>query len=221
MQTDVNIDTTHSKRDPYLAFVLEGNRSAASAYIRDLAAQGRGIREIYDTFIKPALYRVGELWETNRITVAEEHIATSITESIMNEFFYDIVSRERVARKVVLGCVENEFHQVGAKMVADIFEMKGWDTFFPGSNVPTNEMVRYIEKQEPDMVALSVSIYSHIPLLEKMLRLIHHRFDLPVIIGGQAFRYGGKELADKFPHPRYIEDLKELETFIDQYQSHG
>lgn len=221
MQTDVNIGTTNSKCDPYLAFVLEGNRSGASAYIRDLAAQGTGIREIYDTFIKPALYRVGELWETNRITVAEEHIATSITESIMNEFFYDIVSRERVARKVVLGCVENEFHQVGAKMVADIFEMKGWDTFFPGSNVPANEMVRYIEKQEPDMVALSVSIYSHIPLLEKMLRLIHHRFDLPVIIGGQAFRYGGKELADKFPHTRYIADLKELETFIDQYQSHG
>lgn len=214
-------NTTHPEHDRYLSLILEGNRAAASSHIKDLAAQGIGIRDIYESIIKTALYRVGELWENNQITVAEEHIATSVTESIMNEFFYDIVSRQRQARKVVLGCVESEFHQVGVKMVADIFEMKGWDTYFPGSNIPANEMIRYIEKQHPDMVALSVSIYFHIPLLEKMLRLIHHRFDLPVIIGGQAFRHGGQDMAERYPRTRYIANLKELETFIDQYQSHG
>ena len=212
---------TQTDHDHYLALILEGNRAAASVHIKGLAAQGVSIRDIYENIIKTALYRVGELWESNQITVAEEHIATSVTEGIMNELFYDIVSRQRRARKVVLGCVETEFHQVGVKMVADIFEMKGWDTYFPGSNVPANEMIRYIEKQRPDMVALSVSIYSHIPLLEKMLRLIHHTFDLPVIIGGQAFRHGGKELAEKYPRTRYMADLKELETFIDQYQPYG
>ena len=217
MQTFSNpIDSGHSQ---YLKLILEGNRAAASGHIRVLAAQGVSIQDIYEHIIKVALYQVGELWESNQITVADEHIATSVTESIMNELFYDIVSRQRRSRKVVLGCVETEFHQVGVKMVADIFEMKGWDTYFPGSNVPANEMIRYIDKQNPDMVALSVSIYSHIPLLEKMLRLIRQKFDLPLIIGGQAFRHGGQEVAERYPNTRYIANLTELETFIDQHQT--
>ncbi len=210
---------TNSDENRYLELILQGNRVAASNLIRDLAAKGIPIQDIYEHTIKVALYRVGELWESNQVTVAEEHIATSVTESIMNELFYDIVSRQRQARKVVLGCVETEFHQVGVKMVADLFEMKGWDTYFPGSNVPANEMIRYIDKQNPDMVALSVSIYSHIPLLAKTLRLIRQKSELPVIIGGQAFRYGGKEVAERYPNTRYIANLTELEAFIDQHQS--
>ncbi len=212
-------DKTNPDHSRYLKLILEGDRMAASGHIKDLAAQGVSIQNIYEHIIKTALYQVGELWESNQVTVAEEHIATSVTESIMNELFYDIVSRQRQARKVVLGCVETEFHQVGVKMVADIFEMKGWDTYFPGSNVPANEMIRYIDKQSPDLVALSVSIYSHIPLLEKTLRLIRQKSDLPVIIGGQAFRHGGQEVAERYPNTRYIANLKELEDYIDQQQS--
>lgn len=41
--------------------------------------------------MKPALYELGRLWEQNKISVATEHLATAITEEILNGFYTDII----------------------------------------------------------------------------------------------------------------------------------
>ncbi len=160
----------------FLDSLLNGNRAEASEKIRQQLGNGLSIKAIYEEIIKPALYRVGELWEQNQITVAEEHMATSVAEAVMNELYGNIVSRNRIPKKVVLACVENEQHQVGIKMVADMFEMKGWDTYFPGASTPVYELIQYIGKIKPDVIALSASIYFHLPVLEDMIQLIRHDY---------------------------------------------
>ena len=202
----------------FLDALLNGNRAQASEKIRQQLGNGLSIKAIYEEIIKPALYRVGELWEHNQITVAEEHTATSVAEAVMNELYGNIVSRSRIPKKVVLACVENEQHQVGIKMVADIFEMKGWDTYFPGANTPVYELIQYIGKIKPDVIALSASIYFHLPVLEEMIQLIRHDYpETPILVGGQAFRHGGKEIASRHPQITYAENLDDLEAYINQH----
>ncbi len=209
-------------QDSFVEFLLDGNRAAASEYVRRQLEAGMPVKHIYEDIIKVSLYRVGELWEYNQITVAEEHTATSIAEAVMNELYGSIVSRKRVAQKAVLACVENETHQVGIKMVADMFEMKGWDTFFPGADTPATELIRYIDKIKPQVIALSASIYFHLPLLEEMLQRIRLTFpNIPVIIGGQAFRHGGRDIADKHRRVVFMENLSDLEAYINNYSPHG
>ena len=58
---------------------------------------------------------------------------------------------------VVVASVEDELHQVGGKMVADVFEMHGWDSFYLGSNTPISEMVRFAKERCPDAVGLSLT----------------------------------------------------------------
>jgi methanogenic corrinoid protein MtbC1 len=198
--------------------LLLGNRIKGSAILRQFIEQKIPLPELYESIIKKSLYQVGELWEYNKITVADEHIATAVTEALLNDFYQIIISNSRTGHKVVVGCVENEMHQVGIKMVADIFEMNGWDAYFLGANIPTSELIKYIHQVKPHVVALSVSIYFHIPILEKMIAEIRKAFPiLTIIVGGQAFRHGSDEIFKIMQNVFYLHDLHSIELFILKY----
>jgi MerR family transcriptional regulator, light-induced transcriptional regulator len=208
-----------SQHDTFLHALLAGDRAAGSTVVQELMKQDVSIKDIYEIYIKSALYRVGELWEQNKITVAEEHLATSVSEAIMNELFAGLISGKRTNKKVMVACIENEHHQVGAKMVADIFEKNGWDSYFLGANTPVNEIISFAKTLQPSIFAISVSIYFHLPLLESLLTRVHASFThTPVIVGGQAFRHGGTDILEKYPNTLHIQDLYALESFI--YSQH-
>jgi MerR family transcriptional regulator, light-induced transcriptional regulator len=205
-------------KDLFRESLLAGDRMASSHMVRELLEKNIPVQTVYEELIKHALYQVGELWENNRITVAEEHLATSVSEAVMNELLpYLVTKTKKKKKKAMLACVENELHQVGVKMVADVFELKGWDSFFLGSNVPIGDLVAYAGKVHPDIFALSASIYFHIPDLKSMLLDIRASFpDTPVLVGGQAFRHGGQEVIAGDPLVTLIPDLYTLESHIDQ-----
>ncbi|MFO7843523.1 MAG: cobalamin-dependent protein [Bacteroidales bacterium] len=203
------------KYKDFLLALINGDRRQSYQLVDQYLKEDISVKKLYEEYIKETLYRVGELWEHNKISVATEHLATAITESILNSLFEKIVSENRLGKTAIVACVENEYHQVGIKMVADIFEMNGWDTHFLGANVPVEELIKYAKTIEPNIFALSLSIYFHLPVLEKMIAKITEAFpETPVILGGQAFVHGGKEVIHKFPTIKFFKNLDEAESFI-------
>ena len=124
------------KDKDFLLALLNGDRRKSYQMVEQYLQNDITVKELYEQYIKETLYRVGILWEHNKISVVSEHIATAITESILNSLFEKIVSENRVGKTAIVACVENEYHQIGIKMVADIFEMNGWDTHFLGLMYP-------------------------------------------------------------------------------------
>lgn len=53
------------------------------------------VQYLYENIIKKSLYEVGELWESNKITVATEHLASAIVEAILNELYFTIVGGKK------------------------------------------------------------------------------------------------------------------------------
>jgi len=202
--------------DNYLQNLLKGNRANCSTIAHEYLAQNPSPRDLYEEVFKVALYEVGKLWEKNKITVATEHMATAITEGILNELFEQIVSGKKHNKKVVVACVENEQHQVGIKMVADIFEMKGWESFFLGTGIPTSELVKFIRETQPDLLAISLSVYFNFTNLLKMLEILRNEFpNLQIILGGQAISRLANEALTRLENVIILPDLYMLEKFID------
>ncbi len=180
------------------------------------------IQELYENILKKALYDVGELWEHNKISVATEHLASAIIEAILNEFYTKIISKEKINKTVIVACVENEFHQIGIKMISDIFEMNGWNTHFLGANTPTNELISFTKTIKPNMLAISLSIYFHLPILENMIQMIRKECpNLPILVGGQAFRQGGQDTLLKYENVIYKADLNSADLLIKKLNQHG
>jgi len=209
---------TTTKHKEFLECLISGDRPACSNYAHEYVAQNHSIQELYEDILRTSLYDVGKLWEYNQISVATEHLAAVIVEAILSEFYQDIISREKSDKRIVLSCVEDEMHQIGVKMISDLFEMNGWYSYFLGANTPTKDLMDYIRVVNPHLLGISTSIYFHLPTLDDMLHRIRQKFpDLPVLVGGQAFDHGGPEVLEQYPHVYYEPDLRSTEVFINDF----
>jgi methanogenic corrinoid protein MtbC1 len=210
MSDSINVYTAD-----FLKYLLSGNRQKCSAISREYLAQNSSVKDLYENVFKKALYEVGLLWETNKISVATEHLATAITEGILNELYAELESEEKQNNKVVLTCVENELHQVGIKMVADVFEMHGWDSYFLGTGIPTSELVNYIKEVNPNILGISLSIFFNYQNLLRMLTVLRNEFpDLTIIVGGQAFMHITEENFKKINGIKYFSNLYDLDNYL-------
>ncbi len=199
----------------FLSSLLNANRIECSNIVRKLIQSNISILEIYENIIKHSMYQVGELWESNKITVATEHLASAISEAILNELYLSIISNQKINKTVLLTCVETEYHQIGIKMVSDVFEMNGWSTYFLGSNTPTIDLISFAKTIPLDFIAISLSIYFHLPELEKAIKILRDEFpEIPILVGGQAFRHGGQNILLNYYKVIYQPDLNSVDLFI-------
>jgi methanogenic corrinoid protein MtbC1 len=201
----------------YFNALLKGDRHTCIEIIDELWAQKVPLQVIYEDVLKKALYQVGELWEENKISVATEHLASAISETILNNLFLKLNVLYRSEKKILAGCVENEHHQIGIKMICDMFEANGYQTFFLGANTPKNDFMELARQINPDIFALSVSVFFHIPDLVKMIETIRNEFpETPILVGGQGFRHGGKENLLQFDNLTFMEDTVAIDNYINQ-----
>lgn len=199
----------------YLSLLLNGKRDACGRIVQTLIDENIDIKTLYTDLFQKSLYQVGELWEFNKITVAKEHLVTAITEGLLNIVYPTLFLGEKNHKKAVISCVANELHQIGGKMVADMFELQGWDAHFLGANMPLNQILHYIDESKPDLLGISLSVYFNMPSLIKGIEAIKANFEnLDIVVGGQAFNWGGTDIVTSYTNTVCIRSLSELDHVI-------
>lgn len=199
----------------YLHLLLKGRKDECHQVVQSLLKDDIAIRVLYTELFQKSMYRVGELWEQNRISVAREHLATTITESMLNLTYPYLFQGNYSGKKAVISCIANEYHQLGGKMVADIFEIHGWDTHFLGANIPEQELLRFIDELNPDVVGFSLAVYFNLPRLKSVLDKVRGNFqNLDIVVGGHAFAWGGIKMLNTYSAIEYIESLNRLEKIL-------
>ena len=156
-----------------------------------------------------------------KISVATEHMATAINESLLNLTYPRLFAQPRNGKSAVVTCMTNEYHQIGAKMVADIFELHGWRGYFLGANTPVKDVKSLIAEKRPDVIALSAAVAFSLDSLVRSATDIRATFpDVPILVGGQAFRWGGRERVEHLPGVSCLLTLTELETWMKGSENH-
>ncbi|MBN1196676.1 MAG: cobalamin-dependent protein [Candidatus Aminicenantes bacterium] len=195
----------------YFEALVSGDRSRCAGTVSQLIDRNITTETIYTDLFQKSLYRIGELWEQSRVSVAVEHLATAITEQLLSQTYPRLLADRRPNnRRAVISCSVNEYHQVGARMVSDIMESRGWDVWFLGANTPVTDLLEMIQEKKPDVVGLSISIYFNMAPLVRTIDAVRTNFsDLDIIVGGQAFRWGGAELIKPFSGTHVISNSAE------------
>jgi methanogenic corrinoid protein MtbC1 len=178
----------------YLRALIAADRARARALVMALVEQDTPLRDIYLHLIQPVLYEVGRLWQVQQITVAQEHYVTAATQQILAQLYLP-VAREvkranRRGRTLVAACAGYELHEVGIRMVADFFEMDGWDTYYTGANTPVESIVKMVADERASAVALSLTMCYHIPHLHRLilsLRDDRETASVKILVGGYPF----------------------------------
>lgn len=176
----------------FLEAIRAGNRRSATNIALEALRHGLPVLSLYVDIIQRSLYEVGGLWETNRITVAEEHIATAVAQSVLGAVYERLPLPGKNRGTVLLAGVAGELHQIGANMVADVLETDGWRVHFLGTNVPPADILQAIDRQTFDVVGLSSSLVCHVPRTIRLVQAIQARSadrSPRILLGGTAFRF--------------------------------
>jgi methanogenic corrinoid protein MtbC1 len=174
----------------YLDTLRNGERSTASQLILSAVDHGVSIKDIYLNVFQPSQYEIGRLWQINQMSVAEEHFCTAATQSIMTQLYSKIFNTEKNGRRMVATCVGDELHEIGLRMVADFFELEGWDTYYIGSNVPASSIIRALAERKPDILAVSATMTFHIKLVADLIeqvRAADTNSHIKIMVGGYPF----------------------------------
>jgi methylmalonyl-CoA mutase cobalamin-binding domain/chain len=180
----------HELGTAYLNALLAYRRHDATRLILDAVAGGTSVADVYLYVLQPVLREVGRLWQSNRVSVALEHYCTAVTQVVMAQLSPQVFAAERVGRTIVATCVGDELHEVGVRMVADFFEMAGWDTLYLGANVPSASIVKTLVEQRADVLGVSVTITAHMPTLNDLIATVRSHPDcmqVKVCVGGYPF----------------------------------
>lgn len=212
---DFNADIL-AARPLFLRAILHGERKAATGIALESLSAAKRVLEVYVGVFQEALYEVGRLWESNQITVAEEHMATAVTQYVISQAYTHIpVSKARRGKLVMTG-VSGELHQVGAHMVSDVLEAEGYDVRFLGTNLPHSGIVAAVSEHKADVVGISVTMLFNIPQAIRLVADLRASLGdrMPrIVVGGAAFR-SAPELARELGAEGVGVDLRAARTLL-------
>lgn len=174
----------------YVDHLLRCKRQAALDLVQETIRSGIGLRQIWLRVFQDSQYEVGRLWQTNQISVAQEHYCTAATQMIMSRLYNQVFSAPRKGYVLVTACAPREIHELGIRMLADVFEMEGWDTYHLGANTPVAALVDFVAQRQPHLVGLSATMTFHlegVATIIEALRAKKETHGLTIIVGGRAF----------------------------------
>jgi methanogenic corrinoid protein MtbC1 len=183
-----------------MELLLAGDRHTASSLILGQAASGMPVRDIYLQVLSPAQQALGQLWQEGSISVALEHFATAATQMIMGQLFPYIIGEGHAQRRNGAGfvgcCVAGELHEIGMRMVCDLLEMEGFDTWYLGANTPDTAIIDFLADKlqesphRPLVLGVSVTLVQGVPLARNLIVSMRKdpRLDgVRVLVGGLPF----------------------------------
>jgi MerR family transcriptional regulator, light-induced transcriptional regulator len=174
----------------YLAAVIQGERSKALALLAEAVDAGTPVRDIYLLVLQPVQREIGRLWQLNKISVAQEHYVTGVTQVAMAQLYGRVFTGKRYDRTLVAACVGGELHELGMRMIVDLSELDGWNTFYLGANTPNAAIIAAVRDSKADVLALSATMainVNEIAEIIEMLRADEAVADTRVIVGGYPF----------------------------------
>lgn len=169
--------------------LLAGNQCVARNIVNGKLDAGIDLIEVDVAVMQPALYEVGQRWQNNRISVAQEHLATAICQTVLAGALLRVEPAPSCGQRALFACVEGNFHALGLRMVADAFELAGWESAYLGADVPNPALLGQIASTRPDVVGLSVSLPQQVLKIRELIRMC--RIELgaqcpPFMVGGLA-----------------------------------
>lgn len=151
------------------AALLKGDVNRSSKVLEQYQREGHTFFEIATGLIEPAMRDIGDQWKQNKITVAQEHLATATVTTTVTKWLATQQYAEPNNKHVVLACVEGNHHVLGLMLLADGLELLGWEVSLLGANTPSRDLIRFVADLQPDVVGLSVAFPYQLPKARQAL----------------------------------------------------
>ena len=172
----------------YLLAVLEGHAGRADELILAALERGVTVPELHHHVLMPVQVEMGRMWQAGDVDIAEEHLGSQIVEGSLALLRSRMGRAEPNGRTVLVAAVHGNQHDIGARIVADHFEMAGWRSLFLGANTPPEDLAAAAGHHQADLVALSAGLGLQVRATAEAVTAVRQvRPGLPILVGGRPF----------------------------------
>ena len=138
-----------------------------------------------EVILKPIMYKIGEDWDTGKISISTEHIASNTAQILVNKIMQH-VSRKQQKKKILICVPIGEEHRLGCDVLETYLSSKGFKTYNMGTSIPTESILNFIDDEKPDIVFLSITIKDNIQAGQRLVKKIKEQSNIPILVGGLA-----------------------------------
>ena len=148
--------------------------------------------------IVPLFEEIGNLWRNGSLKIINEHMATSVTRTVLLNMLRATAVSDSAPR-IVIATAVGQWHDMGALTVALTAAEYGWHPLYYGPNLPVEEIAAAVKQSSARAVAISIThLLDQYPLVSELRKLRRYiGNDLIVFLGGQAVS----------GHPQIIEEI--------------
>ncbi len=167
--------------------------------------------DFFDKILKPVMYQIGDEWANNKISIATEHVASNVAQTLV-KIIMDRVTIFRKKKKILLCVPVGEEHHLGCDVIETFLTSKGYKIFNMGTSIPSESILHFIENDKPDLIMVSITLEDNLKAGQRLIKKIKDKFKVPIIVGGYALE---QEKIPKFDAEIFINTtLNELPKLI-------
>ena len=203
----------------FLHLLIQGKHQEAEKLLLDHKVPGATLIDYFEFVFEPTLKEVGALWASGALSVADEHLISSLIDRVMtrleveNHNDYD-ASKPYAAAFMLPGAEEHEFP---LKMTAEVFKHHGWLTYYLGKSIPVSSLEALFQKKKVHVLVLSVTLSRHLNSCEALIRAVRSlepELQPKIIIGGSAIE-NEAHARNQLGADYYLSTLKALENALE------
>lgn len=174
----------------YLDAVLKGNRRAARSVVENIMHRGVPANTVYMDLIWNIMVEIDKLYRNGKISPAQEHLATRINRTIVDQLQNKLPRRQGEQKKITICCTDDELQELGAQITSDLFESEGWEVKFLGGGLANDDILKFVHNYKPDILLIYGAHPKQGPAIRELIdtiRGINAFPDMRIMVSGGLF----------------------------------
>lgn len=176
--------------EQYLDALLQGNRKRCRAVIEETLQGGNPANSVYVDVIWPIMVETEKLLRCDRISPVQEHLATRINRTIVDQLQNKLPCKPSKNKKIAICCAPGELQELGAQIMADLFESNGWEVKFLGGGLTNDDILTFINEYAPDVLLIYGTSAKQAPDIRRLIdtiKDINAWPDMRIMVSGGLF----------------------------------
>ena len=174
----------------YLDPLLRGDRRACRAVIEEALQSGIPANSVYVHIVWPVMLEIEKLLRTDKITALQEHLATRVNRTIVDQLQNKLPRRPRRNKRMVVCCAPEELQELGAQILTDLFESDGCEVRFQGGGLTNDDILAFINEYAPAILSIHGTAPKQAPGIRRLIdtiKSVNAWPDLRILVSGGLF----------------------------------
>ena len=174
----------------YIGACLAGDPDRAIEIVLGAIGGTLSAEDALTRVVIPVQKEIGQLWHVGELSVLEERVISETTGRLMTLICHQHGRTATAAGPTVIAAsVAGNAHDLGLRVICELFRLAGWRCLFLGADVPASEIARSTETFSADLIVLNATLTTQLKELHDAINEIKRASPTtPVLIGGLALR---------------------------------